>query len=87
MVNATVLKTVGSCGLYGFESCLLRQSSCAGWRLSQAFATLVRRPGFLIGLVAQWLERDPYKVLVAGSIPAEPTTLKEPGDDVYEQEQ
>lgn len=25
MVNATVLKTVGSCGLYGLESCLLRQ--------------------------------------------------------------
>ena len=53
MVNATVLKTVGSCGLYGFESCLLRQSQ--------------------VGHVAQRLERDPYKVLVAGSNPAEPT--------------
>ena len=55
MVNATVLKTVGSYGLYGFESCLLRQSQ--------------------VGLVAQWLEQDPYKVLVAGSNPAEPTII------------
>lgn len=73
MVNATVLKTVGSCGLYGFESCLLRQLSCAGWRLSQAYCNCVRGLASFIGLVAQRLERDPYKVLVAGSIPAEPT--------------
>ena len=73
MVNATVLKTVGSLGPYGFESCLLRQFSCAGRRLSQAYCNCARGLAFLRGLVAQWLEQGTHNPLVAGSNPAEPT--------------
>lgn len=88
MVNATVLKTVGSMARTGSNP--VSSASLCMCRADKAQSSLRRvaqEPGhsaaccfqivpvawLLLGLVAQWLERDPYKVLVAGSNPAEPT--------------